>query len=378
MSSCKILAITNNGGVCYHRVINPMMSLKELYGDYIDVFFINVNDNVTHNLPDIKTTKIDIIYFNTSLGFKDDDIRLSYLEQALSSGAKLVMDIDDHFKYGRSVIVDKRIADAHELNTIKSIGIADYITTTTDAYRQILLQYNKNVNVFSNFIDYDVKPKTKSKRIRFGLTGAIMHKYDMEILRGVAYKLKKQGLIDFVQFVLCGYTHHKVHVEYEKILTSDYSIVSTKYKKILKNTNDVDVVSDDEPYIRFGWRDLKDYMSIYDNIDVLLAPLENTRFNDAKSQIKYIEAGHTRTLFVGSNTTSYTPFVIHGQNGFLANNSNDFFNIIKSIVEVINIDISRFEKIKDNAQLDVARNFSKDIVTKQRFDFFMKIKESGH
>ena len=44
----------------------------------------------------------------------------------------------------------------------------------------------------------------KSDRIRIGWLGGSSHLKDLEILGGVVSNFKKSGLIDKVQFVLCG------------------------------------------------------------------------------------------------------------------------------------------------------------------------------
>lgn len=383
MRKVHILAIKTITGVSYHRVIKPMELLKTLYPHFYDIHYLDVEDKDSlAKLPDLRFYKFDVIYFNTMIGAKEGNPALNYIQGCLMKGAKIVMDIDDHFVYGRSVVVSDKIKNEHKQRIPEALKTADYVTTTTDEYAGILKEYTPKVSVFANFADFlddqYVPKKTNlvnakgEKIIRIGVTGSVMHKYDMKILSGVARALKKNGFIHRVQFVLAGYANNKYYYEYERILTNNYSIVSPAYKKKLLKYANKDVSADNEPYRRIGWMASSEYMAMYNDIDVLLAPLENTEFNRAKSQIKYVEAGAMRTLFVGSNVPSYNRFVTDSVNGFLCENNKDFELILSLIVD--NWDNTNgFSDVIDKAYEDVRENYSSFKVTEQRHKFFQTI-----
>lgn len=383
MQKTVILALHNGSGVTYHRVLKPMLRLQELYPQHYEVFYFDVTKKERQDLPNLQLYDIDWIFFNTIIGLKDDSIVLSYLELCLHRGAKIMLDIDDHFDFGRSVIVSKQILETHGKRVPEAIKEADVVTTTTESYANILRAYNPNVRVFSNFsdssdgqysnnktFDYDVHGR---QIIRIGLTGSVMHKYDVDILSGIPYRLKRDGLLDRVQFVLCGYANSVYFHGYEKVLTSDYRTVKRPYRHVLENKRLHDVNVPTEPYRRVGWRDINNYMTIYNQLDVLLAPLEDTEFNSAKSQIKYIEAGHMRTLFVGSDVPSYAPYVQNGHNGFLCKDKEDFYQRLKTIIQQWD-NMDGFSDIVENAYNDVQANYESIVVSKQRHEYFQSTK----
>lgn len=377
MEKIKILALTTKTGVSYHRVYKPMVSLMLEYPEEFDVVFFEVKNKDISSLPKLNEYKFDFIYFNTILGIDDGSPLLYYLEYVLSSGAKIVLDIDDNFNFGRSVIVKRSTMEKHKEAIPEAIKTADYVTTTTDTYKKILLNYNRNVFVFPNFAD-DKDPnyitnKTKSDVIRIGVTGSVMHKYDMRILRGIPYRLKRDGLIKNVQFVQCGYNDNPYYHEYEKIITDDYRIVSNKYRRfLLDNKNITDVEWHGEPYKRIGWIDPTEYIKIYNELDVLLAPLEDTAFNSAKSQIKYIEAGYMNTLFIGSDVPSYNKYVKHGETGFLCKNNEEFYIVLKDVIRNWD-ETNGFEYQRNEAKRHIEEEYIMSVVTKQRREFFKKI-----
>lgn len=375
MRKIKILALHNGSGVAYHRVLKPMRGLTMLYPNDYEVHYIHVKNKDISSLPDVNYT-FDVIYFNTILGIDDDSPLLPYLEHMLSKGAKIVLDIDDYFEFGRSVLVKKDVGYKHASLVPEAIRASDYVTTTTETYQKKLLELNKNVEVFPNFADeFDPQyksEKTLSRKIRIGVTGSAMHKYDVQILKGVPYMLKKDGYLSRIQFVLCGYADNFVYHGYEKILTDEYRTLTRTYRHRLEDKSVIDINNEYGSYRRIGWRNIDTYMSIYNELDVLLAPLEDTKFNSAKSQIKYIEAGYMDTVFVGSDVPSYNNYVSNGVNGFLCKNKIDFSNTIKLIVDKWD-DTNGLKGIREAAKLDIQKRFTLTEVTKKRNDFFKKI-----
>jgi len=131
------------------------------------------------------------------------------------------------------------------------------------------------------------------------------HLKDLEILDGVVGRIKNDGLIDKVQFVLCGYDlrgtmtmidestgtqtqrpikpHESVWYQYEKIFTDNYSTVSPEYKNFLLKFKQEEYTNvSNEPYRRVWTKPISTYASNYNMFDVSLAPLENNIFNKVK------------------------------------------------------------------------------------------------
>jgi len=147
-------------------------------------------------------------------------------------------------------------------------------------------------------------------------------------LNGVVTNIKNAGLLDKVQFVLCGYDlrgnmtmidkktgkqkqrpikpTESVWYEYEKIFTDNYNIVSDKYKKFLlsfeqKEYDDVE----NEPYRRVWTKPITSYASNYNLFDISLAPLKESVFNKVKSQLKVIESGFHKKALIAQDFGPY-------------------------------------------------------------------------
>jgi arabinogalactan endo-1,4-beta-galactosidase len=154
------------------------------------------------------------------------------------------------------------------------------------------------------------------------------HLKDLEILSGVVNKLKGDGLMDKVQFVLCGFDtrgfitnidqqtgeqkqrpikpKESVWYEYEKIFTDNYNIVSKEYKDFLLTFENKEYENvKNEPYRRVWTKPITSYASNYNLFDISLAPLKESMFNKVKSQLKVIEAGFHKKAIVAQDFGSY-------------------------------------------------------------------------
>lgn len=314
MSKIKVLVVpSDRTGVSYYRSTIPHIKLQEYYPNdfYVDIDYE----------PELKNDdflkQYDLIHYHRTLGPYEEieDV----LKRCDELGVTTIMDIDDHWSPGPdhpawAIIVqqklNKKIGD--------NLKIARNITTTTPIFSKELYKFNKNVFVLPNAINPEEKQyqsnTKKSERVRIGWLGGSSHLKDLEILEGVVGNIKSAGLIDKVQFVLCGFDlrgtmtvidkktgeqkqrpikpEESAWYKYEKIFTDNYKIVSPKYKEFLhkfekKEYEDID----NEPYRRIWTKSITSYASNYNLFDVSLAPLKESEFNRVKSQLKVIEAG---------------------------------------------------------------------------------------
>jgi hypothetical protein len=231
------------------------------------------------------------------------------------------------------------------------------------------------------------------------------HLKDLEILNGVVGSLKGEGLIDKVQFVLCGYDlrgtmtiiddrtgeqktrpikpEESVWYQYEKIFTDDYSIVSPEYKDFLlkfKNEEYENVVN--EPYRRVWTKPISTYATNYNLFDVSLAPIEDNIFNKVKSQLKVIESGFHKKAIIAQDFGPYqidikTAAKFGGGwdetgNGLLVSsnkNHKDWFKSIKKLIlepEMVNV-------LSEKLYNTVKDTYSMDKVTESRKDLYLNL-----
>lgn len=80
-----------------------------------------------------------------------------------------------------------------------------------------------------------------------------------------------------------------------------------------------------------GWRELP---AVLRDIDVNLAPMEpGSRFNEAKSAIKWLEAALTATPTVASPTEPFCEVIVPGRNGFTAQSARDWSGAVGGLLD---------------------------------------------
>lgn len=329
----KILVVPSDGfGVGLYRSKSPHYILQRNFPDEFDVE-INMNPN----WADFASfEKYDLIHFHKGL-FNDEGQRIFHnaLRYFKEHNITTVMDIDDNWDVGQYhplYLSNKAIKAPEKITT--NFTLVDYVTTTTEIFASKIRKWNKNVHIFPNAIDPDEEQyqpiKYPSERIRFGFVMGSSHERDMEQIKGLSEKLVAAGLKDKIQLVLCGYDlrgtitmvdkdgkttgqrpiepKESVWYRYEQNLTKDYTLISPEYRDFLQQfiPNSQYPGVRDEFYRREWTKDVNNFATHYRNIDVLLAPLDTNSFNEVKSELKFAEAGFTKTAIICSNFGPYT------------------------------------------------------------------------
>ena len=80
-----------------------------------------------------------------------------------------------------------------------------------------------------------------------------------------------------------------------------------------------------------------DYFMALAGFDINLAPLEDTLFNDAKSNIKFIEASMFCVPTIASPGTAFNQVVIHGENGLLCSSPDEWVKALSTLIEDENL-----------------------------------------
>lgn len=100
-------------------------------------------------------------------------------------------------------------------------------------------------------------------------------------------------------------------------------------------------------------------------VDVNLAPLEpGSRFNEAKSAIKWVEAALTETASVASPTAPYREVVVHGRNGMLAASGGEWLEAVESLV----VDEEHRSQIARRARRDALLDLSPHLQGRRYLD----------
>jgi glycosyltransferase involved in cell wall biosynthesis len=81
----------------------------------------------------------------------------------------------------------------------------------------------------------------------------------------------------------------------------------------------------------FGFLTYKDYMAVMRRCDICLSPLADAPGLAYKSDAKFLDAGATASVFIGSPTV-YAESVVHGETGFIAQTPEDWARVIASLL----------------------------------------------
>ena len=407
MAKYKILVIpSDNYGCGKFRSIDPHECLRKKYGDIfeIDIMFGKEVFEYRQTYPEF-LKKYDLIHIHKQFDFDGYFISVcKYL------GKLVVVDVDDHYDLGSyhpmSYAARKENWAERVLVHIRN---ADWVTTTQDVFRKILLKNNKNVFVLPNAIDPTEEQfqinTTKSDRLRVGIVCGSTHLEDLKLFGDMVAQFSKEEL-DRLQFVLCGFdtkgsvtrfleNGEKVVLplnptetcwyKYEQILTNDYKSVSKEHADFLHEfvPNQDFANWENEPYRRCWTKDIKEYATHYNSIDVLLAPLVNNPFTIAKSNLKVIEAGFCNKALIVSHAGPYGEDLISaiGKNGVINPDGNCLLveptknkNWVKYIRLLLN-NKDLLLQLQHNLHETVKDKYDLRNITDIRKDFYLKILE---
>mgnify|MGYP000871276299 FL=1 len=76
-----------------------------------------------------------------------------------------------------------------------------------------------------------------------------------------------------------------------------------------------------------------EYLTCLSECDISIAPLENFVFNDAKSNIKYLEASITKVASVCSPRAAFADVIVNGENGFLADSEQQWHEAFDTLIQ---------------------------------------------
>ena len=342
---------------------------------YPDLFHVDIEYEPDLN-NDEWLKQYDIIHYHRTLG------DYAYLPALLDRLDKLnvvtVMDLDDYWAPGPHhpayLLIKNSGLDKMIINNLR---ISRNVTTTTNIFANEISRLNKRVFVLPNAIDPKEKqftPKPEpSDRLRIGWLGGSSHLKDLELLKDVVGTINRNGLIDKVQFVLCGYD-----------LRGTITTISPEYKEFLLRFKPEEYKNvANEPYRRVWTKPISTYASNYNLFDISLAPIEDNTFNKVKSQLKVIEAGFHKKAIIAEDLGPYQIDIKKANlfggewdatgNGILIepkkNQGKDWAKYIKKLIE--NPDL--VTQLSENLYNTVKDTYSMDKVTDDRKDLYLKL-----
>lgn len=311
-----------------YRVQHQMEQLKANHLDCDEAFYMHLDINQVRNY------RVFIIFrcpYTEEIG--------KFIRLAKSLNKTVIYDIDD-------LVIDTKYTDTIKyLDTMSKeerkgydqgvrdmqrvLKMCDAVITTTERLAAELEKYVPNVYINRN---------TASER--------------MLELSEVAYEDKQKKINKLVdKKVKLGYfsgsiTHND---DFNLILPTVVRLMG-KYKEVeLHIVGILDIPKEMErfkdrviahPFVE--WEKLPELIA---SVDINLAPLEESIFNEAKSENKWVEAALVRVPTVASNFGAFGKMIRDGETGLLCNDCDEWYEKLEKIV----IDSKLREEIATNA-----------------------------
>lgn len=195
----------------------------------------------------------------------------------------------------------------------EGLFFADCVTVSTEALREHYSQYNDDVRVLPNYLDWDLwenvplQCDVERPRVRIGWMGWLAWRgKDLEVLRSFMHEwLVENPHVEFVSIGEKDFRSKTVH---------DYLRVPREQRRTVPGV----------PYRRLH--------EIVPTIDIGLVPLEQSRFNDCKSHLKGLEYSACGVVPVCSPSDPYREFIEDGHNGFICGSVDDWVETLNMLV----------------------------------------------
>ena len=330
----------NEGANSYHRMGWPA---KHIHKNHSDEIFMVFTKGIFDPWDIITLKKFDIIHFHKYFGRYESSKELWGKLQ--SYGVKIVMDLDDHWDWPEGMELTQYLKDENRYgNELENVKLADYVTVTTQHFAKIISEYNKNVVVLPNGLDtkhpmWSDDP-TLSDIIRIGWLGSLQRYHDFEKLR--------KGI---------------------KMLYSDKELEGKFSFTLFGDMGKCIDIFDGPGFLNVDGVHASEYGYLYNNVDVCLAPLETSTFNSCRSELKYVEAGVKKKVFIGQDHTPYKEGIIHNVNGMLADKDEDWYVCLRQVI--LNKELR--DKLRHNLHDSVKSKFDITNLSKKRVEFYKSI-----
>jgi glycosyltransferase involved in cell wall biosynthesis len=314
------------------RIIRPFAELEK----HVDWQIDHVPYLVPEELFDDQSrVKIDDLLTHLETIADYDVIWTSYFPDAMlfdalqfmceRSGTKFVLDCDDDMYHIPAHNGIWKSAGATGVQSLQWMvqNAPNLVTSCPNLKAEFEKHRKAPTYILPNYIgaDYKHKPFNNGDKVVIGFFGSVTHKHD----------LFNTGFIEALQQLMNKYVH--VHVGTVGLAIDAY-LPKGRYTHYPGKPG--------RAWLTEVWPNI--------NVDIAVAPLEDTPFNRAKTNIKWLETAMIPAAFVGSNIPPYQGTVEHDKTGLLTDNSSEgWYEALESLV----INPERRIKLAANARKEV-------------------------
>lgn len=251
-------------------------------------------------------------------------------------GKPVVMEIDDNIlscpAYNPAAGSYNPESEVRKI-TIQQMREADALIVTTPYLKELYSEFNDNIYVLPNAIDFELwgkAPRRRNKgKITIGWVGGANHNDDLLIVEpAIDYITSKYPQVEFV-------FGHGMHPNF-------------KGKKGVRWVQDFARIDKYPKFVsKLGF-------------DIGIAPLVDNAFNRSKSNLRWLEYSALGIPTVASNVGHFKETVKHGHTGLLCDNEHDFIEHLESMIN----STSLRKELAKNAKREVLTNWNIDNIVK--------------
>lgn len=301
----RILAVGSRfSGVSFHRLFLPIMYLEKDYAMFTDTLTEQELEN-----------NYDIVIINRHI----PDVDIEQIKEWRNKyNFKLIVDIDDYWILDQwHILINKYPVQ----KIIDHIQAADIVTCTNEFLYDEIKAINHHVHIIPNALPYgkeqfqDIKMESEDTkgRLRIIYAGGVTHQKDIELIKNPFKRISSDPYLkDKLHFTLCGYEpeQKQTHAVWHRMI--DSFLCGFKLNGYIRAALPVD-----------------SYMNFYNEADVAIAPLVESKFNGMKSNLKVLEAAAKQLCIITSNVHPYKncPYSVK------VSSQSDWFTQIKKVTK---------------------------------------------
>ena len=214
---------------------------------------------------------------------------IEFLKVCIIAGKQVIIDLDDDFNSiprHNPAYAYTGAGHATYLPELKKLLLNPAVVTTF-ARQELCDRYRVEGIVVPNFYDeenpfWDTPKRKQDGIVTIGWSGTSTHREDFNIVEP---------------------TLHKLFAEYPQA-----HLVVTNDDQLYNRFPDVE----EERKLFIPGLPYADYPLVFSYMDIMVAPLRDTHFNRAKSEIKLVECGASKTAYVASDLPFYREWGVGG------------------------------------------------------------------
>lgn len=309
-----LYVIRDDGGCGFYRCLQPALALRR--------------HGLFNTITDMKTTTPEHILQADVVIFQEIGSLASIeaMDFALKNGKAVITESDDFLHVvspNNPGYASWNPGTLFLFRAMKQMEGAHGVTVSTPQLAREYFPYNKNIFVLPNYLSQDKweLPLTKKTDgiIRIGWAGGNAHTDDLKMIAPVIEKIIKEYK-GKVKFETMGLSKGELDGAFSHLEEFHETCPKCSYQG--ESVTWSGETLDNYPLVlsSHGW-------------DLAVAPVVNTAFNNAKSDLKLKEYSAVHVPMVASNVQPYRDAKADGCQVTLADNFKEWYNGIKKLIE---------------------------------------------